>query len=49
MYGGKEKCIQRVSAKSDGKNHLQDPGTEGMVILKWTPKKWDGMALTRLL
>jgi hypothetical protein len=25
-----------------GGDHLKDPGVDGMVVLKWMLKKWDG-------
>jgi hypothetical protein len=27
--------------RAEGKNHLEDPGVDGMIILKWI-KTWDG-------
>ena len=25
-----------------GRSHLEDPGVDGMIILKWTFEKWEG-------
>jgi hypothetical protein len=28
--------------KPERKNHLEDPGVEGSIILRWFFRKWDG-------
>ena len=27
--------------KPEGKNHLEDPGLDGRIILRWIFRKWD--------
>jgi hypothetical protein len=35
-------CFAILVGKSEGRNHLEDPGVDGRIILKWIVKKWDG-------
>ena len=28
--------------RPDGKSHLEDPGVDGFIILRWIFRKWDG-------
>jgi len=47
MYG-EEICVYRISV---GKNlmerdHLEDPGVDGRIILRWIFRKWDVGAWT---
>ena len=44
-YGGEKRLIQGFSgAKPEGRNHLEDPGLDGCIILKWILEKWDRRA-----
>jgi len=35
--------------KPEGKNHLEDPGIDGKIILRWIIRKWDVGAWTGLI
>ena len=39
---GEKRGIYRVLVgKFEGKNHLEDPGIEGRIMLRWIFMKWD--------
>jgi hypothetical protein len=44
---GKERSIQGFGGEPEGRDHLKDPGVDGMII--WIFKKWDGVAWTGLI
>ena len=31
-----------LMGRLEGRDHLEDPGIDGRIILKWILKKWDG-------
>ena len=48
-HGGQERCIQGFGGRSEGKNHLEDPGVDDRILLKCIFKKWDGEVCTGLI
>ena len=38
-YGGKESYVWGLSAETKGKNHLEDIGVDGRILLKWILNK----------
>jgi hypothetical protein len=37
--GGKERCIEVLVRKLEGRDHLEDPGVDGRIILRWIFRK----------
>jgi len=31
-----------LEERPEGKNHLEDPGVDGRIILRWIFRKWNG-------
>ena len=40
-YGGKDMRIRVLVGKSEGKNHLGNPGVDRKIILRWISRQWD--------
>jgi len=44
-YRGEERCVKRFG----GETHLEDPGVDVRIILRWIFKKWDMRIWTGLI
>jgi len=40
-HGGEGGVHRVLLGKPEGKNHLEDPDVDGMIILRWIFRKWD--------
>jgi hypothetical protein len=44
--GERRDAYRALAGKPEGRNHLEDPGVDGRIILKWTCERLDGGAWT---
>jgi hypothetical protein len=40
--GNRRGACRVLVGKPEGKNHLEDPGLDGRIVLKWIFSKWNG-------
>jgi len=49
-YGEEDGCIQGFGGGNVWeRDHVEDPGVDARIILRWNFKKWDGLAWTGLI
>ena len=48
-YGDRAVVFRVLVRKPEGKRPLGNPGVDERIILKWTLRKWDGVAWTVLI
>jgi len=40
-YGERRSVYRVLVGKPEGRDHLEDPGVDGSLILRWIFRKWD--------